>query len=119
MPSGLRISKGARAMSESSMPAEQRVLFMYYKVPLAERATALAATQELMTRLAASIPEVRCELMQRPEVSKGVETWMEVYRAGSGVTEALEKNIEALIMSIPALDTWPRAREVFVPLRMQ
>ena len=106
-------------MSQPILEGEQRTLFMYYKVPIEERAAAIAAAHYLITRLSTALPELHLELMQRPEPSKGVETWMEVYRASSGVTQALEERIETVLNMVPAFRHWPRAREVFVPLRMQ
>ena len=106
-------------MPEISSVTEPCTLFMYYKVPIEERAAALAAARALRAQLCITLPEVDCELMQRPEVSKGMETWMEVYRTACGVTKTIEQTIEAVIATIPELGRWPRAREIFVPLRMQ
>ena len=99
--------------------SEQRTLFMYYKVPIEERAAAVAAAHDLIGQLSTALPELHVELMQRPEPSKGMETWMEVYRASAGVTQALEQQIEAVVNRVPAFRQWPRAREIFIPLRIQ
>jgi hypothetical protein len=106
-------------VSQTPLNAEQRTLFMYYKVPVEDRAAAMTAVHDLMTRLSASLPELHVEFMQRPEPSKSMETWMEVYRCSAGVTRSLEEEIEKVLDSIPAFRNWPRAREIFVPLRMQ
>ena len=58
-------------------PNEPRTLFVYYKVPSEDRGAALAAVATLREQIAAALPDIHLECMQRPGIANGVETWME------------------------------------------
>jgi len=98
-------------------PNEPRTLFVYYKVPSEDRGAALAAVATLRERIAAALPHIHLECMQRPAIANGVETWMEIYRSDVGISEEGAQRIEAAVSQIPTLARWPRAREIFIPLR--
>ena len=79
-------------------------LYVYYRVPEADAAEALAAFRA--ARGASDEPR----LMRRPDAAQGLQTWMEVYDSAAGEAEA---RIAA------AMAVWvsgERHREHFVPL---
>ncbi len=79
-------------------------LYVYYRVPEADAAEALAAFRA--ARGASDEPR----LMRRPDATQGLQTWMEVYDSAAGEAEA---RIAA------AMAVWvsgERHREHFVPL---
>lgn len=91
------------------------VLFVYYKVDAAERAALASRVRQLQARLVGQWPGLQCELMQRPETSAGLETWMESYRHPQGLQAPLLEAIvhEAQQAGLPT----PRHCERFVALR--
>ena len=92
------------------------MLFVYYKVPLAEHAACLTRVTRLQAALQAQWPALAMEILQRPEPSaEGLETWMEVYRHPGGVNAEISAAIaqQALALGLPA----KRATEMFVPPR--
>ncbi len=90
------------------------VLYVYYKVQPLQHAALVPRVRQFQAGLMARHPGLQTELMQRPEVSGGVETWMEIYRMASGLTPELISTIDqaALAAALPA----PRHTERFVPL---
>jgi len=90
------------------------VLYVYYKVPLAERALLLPQARACQARLLAQWPGLTAELLRRPEASNGIETWMEAYRHSGGLTPDLIAAIAqaAADAGLPAT----RHPETFVPL---
>lgn len=92
-----------------------RALFVYYKIDHLEAAALLPLVIRFQQQVAMTWPQLSCELMQRPATSaEGKRTWMEIYRAGDGVSDAAIDGIAALAleMQLPA----PRLNEVFMPL---
>jgi hypothetical protein len=91
------------------------VLYVYYKVAPAEHAALAPRVRAFQTQLRTQWPGLLCELLQRPEPSKGVETWMETYRHGAGISDERVAAIEAAAQAagLPA----PRHTESFIPLR--
>lgn len=94
-------------------PGDGARLYVYYRVPAAELATAVAAARALQAALAADWPGLRCSLLRRPELRDGAVTVMETYAGVS--TPAFEAALQRAAAAAPAL---PAARQVerFVPL---
>ena len=92
----------------------QSVLYVYYKVDAAQHAATAPRVRQFQAALAAQWPGLTCELLQRPEASSGIETWMETYRHASGLSAALLDSITsaAAAAGLPA----PRHTESFIPL---
>ena len=97
------------------MSAPSAVVYVYYKVDAAEHAACALRVRQCQAALAAQWPDLACELLQRPEASSGIETWMETYRHRHGLSPALLNSIasEAVAAGLPA----PRHTETFIPLR--
>jgi hypothetical protein len=91
------------------------VLCVYYKVDASKHAANALRAQQFQTALKAQWPDLTCELLQRPEATAGIETWMETYRHGGGLTAELVDFIAqaATHASLPE----PRHTERFVTLR--
>ena len=93
------------------------VLCVYYKVHATQHATFAARVRRFQMQLLAAWPGLVCELLQRPETTAGVETWMETYRdsLGQNLNAALIDHIAlaAAAADLPA----PRHCEHFVALR--
>jgi len=91
------------------------VLFVYYKVPAAQQAALLPVVRQFQARLRSSWAGLEAELLQRPELSDGIATWMESYRSSAGLSAAL---VAAIAQAAADADL-PVARhvETFVPLR--
>ena len=92
----------------------QAVLYVYYKVEPAQHAALRLRVRQFQADLRARWPGLETELMQRPEVSNGLETWMEIYRHGTGLRPDVVVSIDqaALDAALPA----PRHSERFIPL---
>jgi hypothetical protein len=90
------------------------VLFVYYKVPATAHAAWVPQVQQFQAALQQAWPGLVVELMQRPEATAGIETWMETYRHPSGITAKMSASIEqaAATASLPV----PRHVERFVVL---
>lgn len=90
-------------------------LYVYFKVAPAQHAALAPRVRAFQATLQTQWPGLVCELLQRPEVSKGVETWMETYRCAPGVSEDLASAIgqAAHDAGLPI----PRHAEHFIPLR--
>ena len=63
---------------------EAAVLCVYYKAHATQHATLAARVRRFQVHLLAAWPGLVCELLQRPEATDGVETWMETYRDNQG-----------------------------------
>lgn len=92
----------------------QRTLYVYYKVEIAQCADFALRVRAFQQHLVQSWPGLRVELMQRPESSASMETWMEVYQHPLGLTDTMLQSIEqtARNRGLPL----PRANELFIPL---
>jgi hypothetical protein len=91
------------------------VLCVYYKVEATQHADLAPQVRRFQAALSSSWPGLICELLQRPEVAVGIETWMETYRHADGLSAALINAIAqaAVDGKLPA----PRHTERFVALR--
>jgi hypothetical protein len=91
------------------------VLCVYYKVEATRHADLAPRVREFQAALSSSWPGLICELLQRPEVAAGIETWMETYRHADGLSAALIDAVAqaAVDAKLPA----PRHTERFVALR--
>ena len=91
------------------------ILCVYYKVDAARHAALAVQVRQFQATLLAAWPGLSCELLQRPDVADGVETWMETYRRGDALGAALIDHIAAAAATagLPA----PRHSERFVALR--
>ena len=97
------------------MTADVDVLCVYYKIDAMLHATWATRLHQFQATLQATFPGLQCELLQRPEVTAGVETWMESYRHPDGLSTAL---IDVIAQSAVASDLpSPRHTERFVALR--
>ena len=97
------------------MTADVDVLCVYYKIDAMLHATWATRLHQFQATLQACFPGLQCELLQRPEVTAGVETWMETYRHPDGLSAAL---IDAIAQSAAAANLpSPRHAERFVTLR--
>jgi Domain of unknown function (DUF4936) len=96
-------------------PTVADVLCVYYKVDAAEHAANALRVRQFQSALTAGWLGLTCELLQRPEATAGIETWMETYRHSDGLTAELIDFIAqaATHASLPE----PRHTERFVALR--
>ena len=90
------------------------VLCVYYKVDASQHAAVAPRVQQFQAALSSDWPGLVCELLQRPEVTAGVETWMETYRYSDRLSAALVDAVaqSAVTAELPA----PRHVERFVSL---
>jgi len=91
-------------------------LFVYFKLPLDQHEALRPVAQAFQARVVQTWPQMRCELLQRPEATADhIETWMEVYHHPAGVSPEMMRRIGelALEMGLPA----KRMAEVFIPLQ--
>jgi Domain of unknown function (DUF4936) len=102
-----------QGITERSTVAD--VLCVYYKVDASRHAADALRVKQFQAALMARWPDLTCELLQRPEATAGVETWMETYRYASGLnTDLLDSIAQAAThASLPE----PRHTERFVALR--
>ena len=98
-----------------NVTAAKAVLFVYYKLEVSGHDDCAQRVRQCQARLVAQWPGLVAELLQRPEVADGKETWMETYRHPQGLTPELLACIaqSACDAGLPA----PRHTECFVPLR--
>lgn len=89
------------------------LLCIYYKLPAARHSEVASEVDRLQTALREAWPGLACELLQRPQASDGVETWMETYRHPSAPLDALAASIEQTASAHPALPV-PRHAEIFI-----
>ena len=90
------------------------VLSVYYKVDASQHAAVAPRVQQFQAALSSDWPGLVCELLQRPEVTAGVETWMETYRHADRLSDTVVDAIaqSAATAGLPA----PRHVERFVSL---
>jgi Domain of unknown function (DUF4936) len=102
-----------QGITERSTVAD--VLCVYYKVDASKHAANALRVQQFQTALKVQWPALTCELLQRPETTAGIDTWMETYRHSGGLTAELVDFIAqaATHASLPE----PRHTERFVALR--
>jgi hypothetical protein len=91
------------------------MLCVYYKVDTEQHAATAPHVQRFQAALLKRWPGLVCELLQRPEATAGVETWMETYRHASGLSAPMVDFIAQTAVS-SELPT-PRHTERFVSLR--
>ncbi len=99
-----------------SLPAGAgAVLCVYYKVDADQHAAWAPRVRQMQAGLQAQWPGLRAELLQRPEATNGIETWMETYRHPLGLeAERVAAIAQAAIdAGLPA----PRHAERFIGLR--
>ena len=91
------------------------ILYVYYKVDVVQHAALAPRVRAFQASLVEAWPGLACELLQRPESAGGQETWMETYRHGDGLAEAVVAAIAsaATQAGLPL----PRHAERFIPLR--
>ena len=99
-------------MNAAAAPA---VLYVYYKIDSASHDAWAHRVRLFQSRLVAQWPGLVAELLQRPQASAGIETWMESYRHAHGLAPDLVGAIAqaALDAGLPA----PRHTESFIALR--
>ena len=95
-------------------------LFIYYRIRVAGDAAAQAAVLEFQARLRARHVGLATRLLRRPEVQNSEQTWMEIYSFdrsvnASGITPALEAEIQTEALSLADFIAGTRHVEVFVP----
>lgn len=90
-------------------------LFVYYKIEFGEHDAMADRVRQFRAAMLASGPGLRCELLQRPEASKGIETWMEAWHHADGIDaeQAAAIATAAIAAGLPQ----PRHAEFFLPLR--
>ena len=96
-----------------------RELFVYYRVPSADAAVALAQVQALHAELRTLEPFLQARLLRRPDETDGQQTWMEIYatdpvRVPAGVGAGLQAEIESRAGRLLTMTVGPRHVEVFV-----
>jgi hypothetical protein len=92
------------------------MLFVYYKIPTAQRHGFLTSVQQLTDQVTQFDQQLTVEILQRPELgSDGNETWMEVYRHPEGISSQMIEKIQE-IASTTGLPL-QRKNEIFIPLR--
>ena len=97
-----------------------RELFIYYRVRRSNEVATRAAVTAFQARLKERHAVLIARLLQRPESSDGLQTWMETYRTDpmhqpAGVSPALQAEIEAdAAERLSAHIEGPRHVEAFV-----
>ena len=96
-----------------------RELFVYYRVPAAEAAAALAQVQALHAELRSIAPGLDARLLRRPDEAGGQQTWMETYaldacEGPAGVGPELQAEIEARAARLVTRIAGSRHVEVFI-----
>jgi Domain of unknown function (DUF4936) len=93
----------------------KNTLFVYYKVPQAQHAETRRVVDASLTLIQERFAHLEVNLMRRPELSsEGLETWMEVYRHPTGVSQEM-KDLIAKVFADSGL-TYKRAVEDFIDL---
>jgi hypothetical protein len=102
--------------------AGQPCWFIYYRVDMAELASAVAAARAGQARLERDFPGLVVELMQRPSASDDFAqmTLLEIYRAAADATPAQLADLPEAVERVVgvAVSPWlhgPRRVEVFQP----
>ena len=96
-----------------------RELFVYYRVPAANAAVALAQVQALHAELRTLEPSLRARLLCRPDEVGGQQTWMETYATDpgcdpAGVGDRLQAEIERRAARLVTAGVGLRHVEAFV-----
>lgn len=100
------------------MPDVPRSLFVYYRVPVRQQDAARRAVDAIHTQLRNTYPGLTARLMYRVDEAAGGEssTWMEVYEHPSGISQACEQSLAALVEALPPDLIGSRHAEVFCPM---
>jgi Domain of unknown function (DUF4936) len=96
-----------------------REVFVYYRVQSDNAEALLAGVRLVQSRLRERYPALEARVMRRPEALGGEETWMETYavaaaQASGGVTQAMQREIEAEAEALRPMIAGARHAEVFV-----
>jgi hypothetical protein len=91
----------------------QREVYVYYRVAGADAAALAGRVRALQVDLCARHPGLHARLLRRPVAPGDVQTWMEVYAMPGGVSEDLQRAIEAAAASLLPSLQGPRHCEVF------
>lgn len=90
-------------------------VYVYYRVDATQHEAVAQRVRDFQLRMLATWPGLQGELLQRPDLRDGQETWMETWHHPQGLgddwLQALQQAAEAA--ALPA----PRHTERFVPLR--
>ena len=90
-------------------------LFVYYKVQIDKHDHCILLVNLLEQALTSKWPGLEMEIAQRPNPSvEGLETWMEIYKYPTGLTEEIMAYISQLATDIGLPPK--RASEVFIPV---
>lgn len=118
----LGVSPGEGVISSTSGPAgaasvaaEDRWLFIYYRVASVDAVAAGPAVQHLQSRLCRTWPGLQAQWFRRPEEKDGMQTWMEIYARPGGITAEVQAHIEEEARVLAPWCRGPRHVEVFVP----
>jgi hypothetical protein len=91
-----------------------RELYVYWKAPAAHADAVPTEVGPVLHALMRSHPGLQARLLRRADPGGDRVTWMETYTAPSGVTPALQAQIEAALAPLLArLQAGPRHTEVF------
>ena len=95
-----------------------RSLFVYYRVPVHQQDAARRAVEAIHAQLSKAYPGLMARLMCRADEEVGAEasTWMEVYEHPSGISQACEQSLAALVAALPPDLIGSRHTEVFCPM---
>ncbi|HEX5312341.1 DUF4936 family protein [Aquabacterium sp.] len=95
-----------------------RSLFVYYRVPVPLQDAARRAVDAIHAQLREAYPGLNARLMQRADTATDAQahTWMEVYEHPSGISQACEQSLAALVKALPPDLIGPRHTEVFCPM---
>jgi len=101
-----------------------RELFIYYRIDAGRAGSALKAAQAMQQGLRDKHPQLAARLWRRPDEPGGSptneastqQTWMETYSfTDTGVTPALQAEIEEAASALSPFIVGQRHTEVFVP----
>jgi hypothetical protein len=91
-------------------------LFVYYKIPIEAHDDCISLVINFEKALTLKWPSLEIEIAQRPNPSAdGLETWMEIYRYPTGLTEEIIASIAQIAVDVGLPPK--RASEIFIPLR--
>ncbi|HEY4069273.1 MAG TPA: DUF4936 family protein [Burkholderiaceae bacterium] len=88
-------------------------LFIYYRVPEANAAAALAVVRGMHVQLRIEFPHLQARVLRHPELDKGLQTWMETYAIDAGIDDTLRARIAAQALALQPLIQGERHIEVF------
>jgi hypothetical protein len=94
-----------------------RELFIYYRTTFENASVLHATVSRLQDDLRARHPGLQARLMRRPDAADGLHTWMETYadpHNKNGITDALQREIDAAALVLAPLLVGPRHVESFV-----